>query len=60
MAKECKRHSKPVPMFPAMINFVSHNVLIGYYCINCHNFVPENNPEVEIYKNIMMRNQKQQ
>lgn len=53
MGKSCKKHGKPVPMFPAVVDFGTHKILVGYYCMKCHNFVPENNPEIEVYKKML-------
>ena len=53
MIKNCARHDKPIPMFPALIDFHMHKIQIGHYCIYCHNFVPENTPEIEIFKRML-------
>ena len=41
MTKNCGRHDKPIPMFPAVIDFHLQKLFIGYYCIYCHNFIPK-------------------
>jgi len=42
-------------MLPAVIDFYSHKVLIGHYCVSCHNFIPEDNPEIEIYRKMLLK-----
>ncbi|MEE8132320.1 MAG: hypothetical protein V3T40_01955 [Nitrososphaerales archaeon] len=58
MTKNCGRHDKPIPMFPAVIDFHLQKLFIGYYCIYCHNFIPKNNPEIDVYKKMLAETEK--
>ncbi len=49
----CDKHSEPMPLFPSTI---FGNVIVGYYCIGCHDFVPKAIvPEVDMIKKLMER-----
>lgn len=47
----CKRHSEPLLMFPCK---VFDGVTVGYYCVACYNFVPQNNPELDLIKKLVV------
>ncbi|MFY3740748.1 MAG: hypothetical protein HMLIMOIP_001191 [Candidatus Nitrosomirales archaeon] len=49
----CNKHSEPMPLFPSTI---FGNVIVGYYCIGCRDFIPKAIvPEVDMIKKLMER-----
>jgi|GEM_PF-1762976 len=47
----CNKHSEPIPLFPSTI---FGDVIVGYYCIGCHDFIPKAVvPEVDMLKKLM-------
>ena len=48
----CYKHSKPRPMLPCK---VFDGVTVGYYCVSCYDFVPIQNPEIDLIKRLIMK-----
>lgn len=46
----CRKHAKPAAMFPCR---VFDDIRVGYFCVYCFNFVPVDNPEIEVLRAVM-------
>jgi hypothetical protein len=47
----CNKHSEPVFMLSCN---VFDDITIGYYCVFCFDFVPVNNPELDLLKKLVV------
>lgn len=47
----CNKHSEPVFMLSCN---VFDDITVGYYCVACFDFVPTNNPEIDLIKKLVM------
>lgn len=52
----CKKHAKQVPMVDVTIDFIGHKIVVGYYCLLCYNFTNKENPEIQMLRNLMIKN----
>lgn len=52
----CRKHTKEVPMVDVTIDFIGHKVVVGHYCLLCYNFVNKANPEVQMLRNLLIKN----
>ena len=46
----CNEHLEPIPLFPCTI---FDDIIIGYYCVFCDDFVPIHRPEIEVIKKLV-------
>ena len=43
-------------MIDVKIDILGHKIVVGHYCLLCYNFVNKANPEVDIFRNILLNN----
>jgi len=53
---QCKKHAREVPMVDVTIDFIGHKIVVGHYCLLCYNFVNKASPEVQMLRNLLIKN----